>query len=254
MRDEVSYETIFEGRHMRALCFNPDGRNLRVRLNHRRNGDGGFDLPEPQAGAIKAGYANLWLQTAENDYYVNADLPGLRQVLVKFCARFDQVSAVGFSMGGFGAVLLSKSLHLTQAVLISPQRLGFPRTAPFVSEDAIELAAFTTGDQPDLDGISPGLRGIVLFDPFAGKGRDRTYARHLGRIAPGLRLLALPGGGHPATVMLGEAKKFGAFQRATFVDDINPAELRHVHRSARGGSARYEAMIVKYLGSRFDRS
>ena len=253
MGDDVGFETIFAGNHMRALCFNPGGRNLRVRLNHRRKGDAGFDTPEPQTGAIKAGYANIWLQTAENDYYLNPDLPGMRRALFAFCARFDQVSAVGFSMGGFGAVLLSKALHLTQAVLISPQRLGFSKVAPFISDDATECSAFSTGDAAELDGVSPNLRGIVLFDPFAGKGRDRTYARHLGRVVPGLRLVALPGGGHPATVMLGEAKKFGAFQRATFVPDIQLADLRAVHRSARAGSERYEKMLTQYLSGRITR-
>lgn len=249
----MGYETVFEGSHVRALCFNPGSDKLRVRLSYRRDGAVGFDPAEPQTGAITAGYANLWVQAAQNDYYISPDLPELRRALFAFCARYTDVSAVGFSMGGFGAVLLSRALHLTQAVLISPQRLGFPKTAPFLSDDAVELAAFSTDDAAHLDGISPKLRGIVMFDPFAGKGRDRAYARHLGRIAPGLRLLALPGAGHPATNVMVEAKKFGAFQRATFTPEIDVAAIREVHRASRGRSERYEKMITRYLAGRMGR-
>ena len=249
----AGYETVFDGEHVRAVCFNPDADRLRVRFNHRRDGATGFDAPHPQEAAIKAGYANLWVQAAQNDYYVSPDLPALRHALFAFCGRYAAVSAVGFSMGGFGAVLLSRALHLTQVVLVSPQRLGFPKTAPFWSEDRLELAAFHCDDGGGLDGISPDLHGVVMFDPFAGKGRDRAYARHLGRIAPGLRLLAVPGGGHPATSAIVEAKKFGAFQRATFVPQIEVAGLRAVHRASRTGSERYENMVTKYLSERMAR-
>ena len=248
-----AYQTVFEGAHVRAVCFNADAPKLRVRLSYRRDGAVGFDTPQPQAGAVTAGYANLWVQAAQNDYYISPDLPDLRRALYAFCGRYADVSAVGFSMGGFGAVLLSRALRLTQAVLVSPQQLGFPKTAPFVSTDPVELAAFSQGDAAHLDGISPDLRGIVLFDPFAGKGRDRAYARHLGRLVPGLRLLALPGGGHPATSAMVEAKQFGAFQRATFVPEIKLADLRAVHQAARGGSERYEKMVLKYLSDRMKR-
>lgn len=249
-----AYDTVFDGAHVQAVCFNPDAAHLRVRLNYRRDGPVGFDPPEPQAAAMKAGYANLWLQSAQNDYYVSPDLPDLRAALHAFCARFETVSAVGFSMGGFGAVLLSKALRLTEVVLVSPQRLGFPRTAPFVSDDALERAAFSTGDpNSDLDGISPKLRGLVLFDPFSGKGRDRAYARHLGQIVPGLRLLALPGAGHPATNVIVDAKKFGAFQRATFVPQVDPADILALHRDGRAQSERYAKMMTRYLASRVRR-
>ena len=249
----AEYEVVFEGAHVRALCFNPGANRLRVRLSYRRDGAVGFDAAEPQAGAIKAGYANLWVQTAQNDYYISPNLGALRRELYKFTARYGDVSAVGFSMGGFGAVLLSRALRLTQAVLVSPQRLGFPKTAPFLSTDAAELAAYDTADAAALGGISPDLRGIVLYDPFAGKGRDRAYARHLGRIAPGLRLLALAGGGHPATQAIVEAKKFIAFQRATFQPQITVSDIRAVHRLARGGSERYAKMLTGYLANRMDR-
>lgn len=250
----VPYQTVFEGAHVRAVCFNADAARLRVRLSYRRDAEVGFDAAEPQGAAIKAGYANLWVQAAQNDYYISPDLPALRRALHGFCARYRDVSAVGFSMGGFGAVLLSRALHLTQAVLVSPQRLGFPKAAPFASDDAQELACFTTDDpNADLDGISPDLRGVVMFDPFAGKGRDRAYARHLGRIVPGLRLLALPGAGHPATNVMVEAKKFMQFQQATFVPQIEAADIRAVHRASRSGSERYETMVLKYMSKRMMR-
>ena len=112
---------------------------------------------------------------------------------------------------------------------------------------------FSQGGADALDGVALQVRGLVLFDPFGGNGGDRAYARHLGRIVPGLRLLALPGGGHPATNVIVEAEKFLAFQQATFGAQIDLQASRAVHRASRAGSERYDKMVARYMDARMQR-
>lgn len=248
--DGLPCEMVFEGRQSRAFCFNPGASKLWVRLNARLSDKVGFAEPEPYKSAIEAGFASMWVQTAVNDYYVNDDLADLRRALHAFTARFDYVAAIGFSMGGFGALLLSRALRLRQAVLVSPQRLGFPKAFPFLSDPEVEHLAFCQGGDPGLDGVSPDLRGMVLFDPHFGRGRDRTYAGHLEQIAPGLTQLPLTGAGHPATGALHEAKHFGRFQKAILEVPPNAAAVRDIHRRSRRKSERYQAMLTAYLKRR----
>ena len=94
---------------------------------------------------------------------------------------------------------------------------------------------------------------MLLFNLFRGKGRDRACARALGRIVPGLRLLALPGGGHPATNVIVEAEKFRAFQQATFGAQIDLQASRAVHRASGVGSERYGKMVARYIDARMQR-
>lgn len=248
--DDLRCEMVFNGRHARAFCHNPASDRLWVRLNARLTATQGFADPVPYAAAVATGYASIWVQTAENDYYINDDLPDLRQALHDYTARFAYVAAIGFSMGGFGALLLSRALRLQQAVLVSPQRRGFPARFPFRSSPEVEALAFQQGGDPALDGVLPGLRGVVLFDPISGRGRDRAYAGHLARIAPGLAPLPLPGGGHPATGALHDAKRFGQFQKAILQMPPDPAAIRAIHRSSRRTSPRYQAMLLTYLQQR----
>ncbi|MGL6210960.1 MAG: hypothetical protein ACRC14_14150 [Paracoccaceae bacterium] len=250
MTSDVPFEMVFEGEHARAFCFNPASRKLLVRFNARLNDVKGFAEPEPQNSALEAGFANIWVQAKVNDYYLNNDLLELRKALHAYTARFDYACGVGFSMGGFATLLFSRALRLQQAVLISPQRLGFPATFPFRSEPDVELAQYHHGGDPALDGVSPDLKGMVLFDPFGGRGRDRNYARHLAVIAPGLTQVPLAGAGHPATGVLHEAKKFWRFQQAVLAIPPNPRAVRNIHRNSRKKSDKYMIMLEKYLQKR----
>ncbi len=250
MTDDLPFEMVFEGRHARAFCFNPTASKLWVRFNARQPSMIGYPKPEPQKTALAAGYASMWVQAAVNDYYLNDDLLDLRRALHDFSGRFDHVGAVGFSMGGFGALLLSRALRMRQAVLVSPQRLGFPLKYPFKSDPEVERMAFLQGGDPELDGVAPGLRGMVLFDPFGGRGRDRNYARHLEHIAPGLTFVPMVGSGHPATNVMVEAKLYREFQQEFLRLEPDPKTVLDVHRRSRRESERYIVMLAAYLDKR----
>jgi hypothetical protein len=242
---EIARDWIFQGEYLRAFCDNSTCTRVRVNFDHRRAGRAEFDAPQLFAGPVRHGYASMVIQSAANDYYLNPDLPKLRAALADYVTRFDDVSGMGFSMGGFAALLLSRALHFSNIWLISPMSPSLPKTPPFLTDLCGELAL--------LDGVQADMRGVVMFDPYFEAGRDRAYAQIVQRLCPKVALLAMPWGGHPATQFLSEALHYSPMLRATFQPHIRAKVLKKVQRRFRTESARYLAGVQDYLEQRADR-
>lgn len=161
-------QIVFEGKFSRAICQNPHQSRLLVAFDHRSFSRESFAPVTPWKLAINREYSQLNVQVRDNDYYLNDDLPALCKALRRFTKPFAQVCGIGFSMGGFGALLLSKALRLDHVVLVSPQRLDFPNQSPFAVDLAQEAEVFTAGQEPRFAGIASRMRGVVLYDPMSG--------------------------------------------------------------------------------------
>lgn len=247
------YITVFAGKHARADCFNPLASKLWVKFDPVRSAPRLVE-PAPQNMALQRGYANLLVQTAQNDYYVNPDLEALREALFAFSERYAFVSTLAFSMGGFGALLLSRALRLRQAVLVSPHRNHLDRVGPKGLDLNEEAMSFVQGGRSELAGVAQDLKGLVLFDPKGWNGCDQAYARAVGALAPQMKLLALAGGGHPATGAIAEVKRFAALQRAIFQDEVSCQEVRDLHRKCRKSAPKYQQMLNDYRKLRANRA
>jgi len=225
-------ELVFQGLHSRAVCINPDASKLIVRFDHWSSGKSGFGLLAPWRLTQDRQFAQLNVQVARNDFYLNDDLTQLRQDLRRFTKRFTHIQALGFSMGGFGALLLSRALRLHHVVLVSPQRPGFPRQPPFSTDLKVEQDMFRSGIDARLDGIRGCMRGVILYDPRVAEGRDMAYAKKIMEMAPKLKPLALPGAGHPATRLIAQAKLYGQFQSSLLERQKFIGKIRTLHQVA----------------------
>lgn len=249
----IAREWIFQGQYLRAYCDNPTCPRARARFDHRRLGRSEFDAPELFGGIVRHGYASLVIQSSTNDYYLNPDLPDLRRALSDYCARFDDVSGIGFSMGGFAALLLSQAMNFSNLWLVSPMSPSFPKLPPFDRDMAAERGVFKRFGPEDLHGVKRGLRGVVMFDPYYELGRDRAYAEFVQSRCPKISLLAMPWGGHPATAFLSEIKQYSPMLRATFQNRIRPLPLKRVQRLHRLKSELYCKGLQDYLIARSER-
>lgn len=245
---EIAREWIFQSPALRAYCDNPNSPRARANFDHRRFGRVDFDEAQLFGGVVRHGYASLVIQSASNDYYLNPDLPDLRQALAAYCARFDDVSGIGFSMGGFAALILSQAMRFSNLWLVSPMSPSFPKLPPFNRDLAAERAVFDR--YGPLAGVKRDLRGVVIYDPTYESGRDRAYATFVQSICPRISLLAMPWGGHPATQFVSEIKQYGPMLRATFKPQIRAKALKAVQRSLRLKSDRYRQGIEEYLAQR----
>lgn len=208
-------------------------------------------FPEAAAsnGVMQAGFGQLCVHTAANDWYLNPDLAALRAALSQFSAGYAEVRGIGFSMGGYGALLLSKALRLHKVVLVSPQVSIFPQRPPHDDRYGAEAAVLDPAqDQLALDMIA-GLQGVILFDPIRQR-KDTSHARAIAAIAPGLQAVAMPLSGHPAMGAIREARLYGRVLQAAMTGDLNAAEFRGIHRTARALSPRYQSLLAAYLERR----
>ncbi|SFU09417.1 alpha/beta fold hydrolase [Sedimentitalea nanhaiensis] len=239
---------IFDGDRLRATLFNPDGARLFVSFRQRVAGSGGFSDPAPVLTFADHGHAHLHLQSSENDWFINSETVDLERVLRGLSSRYTAVRAMGFSMGGYGALRFARALRLGRVVLISPQVSIHPSVVPWDGR-YVDCAG---GFDPDLGDLAsrgkPGLRGILAYDPF--RVRDRRNARAISKLFPGLQLCALPGGGHPATQILRLGGSYGRIQIRLRQDRLDRRWVVQEHRNLRSDSAVYWSRLAKYAAER----
>ena len=234
---------IFDGAHLRADLVRGGHDRLMVTFDYRRLDRAGFGESEPSRQFAQAGFDQLMIATRHNDWFINAETRALEDACATLRGSYAVARALGFSMGGFGAFRLARTLGLDHVVAISPQVSIAPQVVPFETRFRREARAFdpSLGDMTALH--DPKLRGDVLIDPF--NLGDLTHARMLQVLFPQVRLIRLPGGGHPCTRILRAARRSGLVQGLAMDPQAGAAPLRQAHRRARGGDAFYWQALAR---------
>lgn len=242
-------QRVFDGAFLRADLYGNGRRGLFVSFDHYRPDRAGFPAMAPVQTALELGYASLVISTAANDWFLNPDLPALRLAVADVSRRFCVVRAIGFSMGGYGALQLSRDLRLSFATLWAPQVSIRPDLAPFETRFRHEAGRTDrVADQLRVH-LAPALQGIVLCDPFAHPA-ERKHARAVQALAPGLGIAALPFSGHPPTRVAMAGGVYQPLLRAAITGNITPAMIRSVHTSHRWGSEQYLRGLLAALCAR----
>lgn len=228
-------ERVFDGDLLQARLWLPDRPTTALYVTFRQwvPDPGSFDDRGRVQRALTAGLAHLHIQSRWNDWFLNPETSALEAALKAARARFRTARALGFSMGGYGALRFSRALRLTQVLLVSPQvSLLLP------GEDRYPEAAAFDRRAGDLSTHArPDQKGVVVFDPF--HRLDRLHASAVQALLPGIRPAKLAFGGHPGTAALGQAGGFRALQRLSLSSRLEAAQLVRLHRELRHGSARY---------------
>ncbi len=227
--------TIFSGQYLRAVAWNVgSAQRLVATFDHYRAGRCGFPELRRSVRFTAPGFGQISITSAANDWFLNPDLKPLRMALRATDWQGAEVVGLGLSMGGYGALMLSRALRLTRVLLVSPQLSILPRLAPFEARWRAEAARV----DPDLDrvdvSIRAGLRGVVLFDP--AMKRDRRHAWAIHDLAPLIRPVALRFAGHPALQHIKDAGMYPRLQEMVMHGGIVPARVRALHRAARAAS------------------
>ena len=247
--DTIEKTRVFKGEGLRATCFFPRRKNLLVCFDHRRDNRNGF--PNIVGGALdlkRFGTAILNIHTSANDWFLNADLPLLRRAARRFTRGFDTVTAHGFSMGGYAALLLAPDLRLTYATIISPQYSIQPSRVPFEKrylEDATQIDP--QFDQFDLE-YAKTLKGALLYDPLWIK--DRMHKKLICNDFPRLTPIPFWTGGHPAIKVINANDKWPSLMREVAKPRPQASEMMRLHKSLRAGFAHYKNSMNNHLSMR----
>lgn len=245
-------ELLFDGASLRVIGCSVDRPQLFVTFDHWRRKRASFPDYAPSKTALNNGYGHIYIQTAENDWFLNQDTDQLRAFLTQLC-RDKESCSIGFSMGGYGALLFANALQLRRVLLLSPQYSIMPGKAPYETAYRDEAASL----DPALDQLEPlkdgrRLQGIIAYDPRLAP-QDRLHADHIRALHPDLQPVALPFGGHTALKHMEGTGVTHEIMRAFVEDDLSVGAIRGVHGLIGRSSTRYKKRLDTYLERRRDR-
>lgn len=232
---------VFDGDLIRA-SLHGKGKKLFVSFRQRIDSPGEFDPHKPVTFFKGKGYAHLHIQSRWNDWFINAETRDFEQAIAPFCAGFERVVAMGFSMGGYGAMRFSRSLNLSKVLLVSSQFSVDPVRVPWerryrewVADQDSALADVTTY-------ANPQLNGFILYDPFVRP--DVRQTKLITDAFANLQRIPFAGGGHPCTPTMMHGGRFRLLQRAVVENTMTSATILHTYKGLRRDSHRYWSQMA----------
>lgn len=234
-------KVLFAGDHLRAVTFGAARRAI-LTFDHREPGKAAFGEPRPVKRYLDQGWSVLRIMTRINDWFINPDTDAMEAALAAHLSGFDEVRAIGFSMGGYGAFRFAAALGIRRVVAISPQLSISPQLVPWDTRFHAEAGGFDPGRGDLATRPVAGLGGIILTDPF--HRHDLRNAAGIAALFPGIRIVRLGLAGHPA------ARPFMKTGRGRVVHDqvLNerpePLALRQAFRQARREMPEYRQRLV----------
>lgn len=238
-------QQVFEGRHLRLHLTDGAPDRLFVSFDNYEPNKRGFRQAAGRRFFAERGWANLHVQTAANDWFLNPDLPAAIAAAAACGARYGVVVTYGFSMGGYGALRFAAGIGASRAVAISPQASPDPARTGF--ETRWRQARKGLDFRQDVLGDLAHCQVIAAFDPR--HRQDAGHMRLLHSLVPGLNLLPLPFGGHPATRVIREGRRLGDFAEHLLVQGFDRAALLAYHKQSRRKSQHYAARLASLRNS-----
>lgn len=209
---------VFQGQHLRLYQSTCASDRVVVTFDYWRRDRSGF--PEPKSGisVLKRGYDFMRVETRENDWFLNSDLDDLLDVCAHLLRRYRSVVYLGFSMGAFGALLLSQYNMPEKLIAVSP---AFPK---FRTDSAYIRESLVDGSQGKV------IRVIIHYDGLIET--DASAANLYLDVMGSGQLIEFRGGGHPATDYLTANGRYHELLDGWLVDNPNGNALKSIHRSA----------------------
>ena len=251
MSEPFASTRIFDGNHLRCTVFGAGPRIFATFDNYVIQ-KSGFGDSNPSRKIIAAGFRHVAVQTSGNDWYLNGDLQEMLDLLRNNLAVDGPSHSLGFSMGGFAALLFAPSLKTTDLYLVSPR---FPRPVDWVGKAKINCDdRFLTADWPEtlLKAAQLAPRTTIFFDPRHHD--DRMATRWLAKVNPNVSSLALGFGGHPCTGYIRDSQLFGSMQDILLKPAFDTGDLIHLKKKARLVSPSYKVKTQSYLAARQSRA
>lgn len=245
-------QTLYASEHLEIICHNPQAEKAVVVFDHRRIRDGDFAKIKRSGKITSAGFSYITVACRRNDWFLSPSLIDCQNKLSDFSSRYSRIVGFGSSMGGYGALALSRAFRFNQVLLVSPQITVFPNQPPYDQR----FSAFAKDLDPAFDTLTQnprkGLGGVILFDP--NQAQDHAHARLICETFPRMRTVAMPFSGHPALQLVTKANSFNRIQDELIAPRISPYRLTQIHRAAREASPEYIAARDTYLKARASRN
>ncbi|MCF6433320.1 alpha/beta hydrolase [Leisingera sp. MMG026] len=238
---------VFDGEKLRASLFNAGAKRLFATFRQRVAVAGEFEDRGPVKNMTRHGYAHLHIQCRDNDWYVNSETQALSRSLKDLTKGYRDAAAMGFSMGGYGALRFSSALNLKRLIAVSPQYTIAQGAVPH-DRRRKEAAAFDEALGDLIRYGRHGVKGVVLFDPF--RKMDLNHALYIQAVFPDLQLCRLSCGGHPASQVIREGGSFWDLQSMLHTGPLTAARVLDLHRERRRRSQTYWRRLARVARQR----
>ncbi|NAZ36429.1 alpha/beta hydrolase [Rubellimicrobium sp. CFH 75288] len=245
MAERPAPVTLFEGRRLRATWFPGRSDRTIVTFDWRQEGREGFAPLWHATSFARQGFGQVTIRTAANDWFLNDETEALEGALSRWSPHGGRVQMLGFSMGAYGALRLARALGARQVVAVSPQsglEVAWDRRYP------AEAASWPVALGHLGARAVPGLRGLLVFDPFVPE--DRCHAARILGWFPALRPVRLGFGGHPAIRVLRGAGGMRLLQEQAGARSARAEPILAAHRAARRSSRGWWLRLARQAGER----
>ncbi|RME16239.1 MAG: hypothetical protein D6801_05890 [Alphaproteobacteria bacterium] len=225
---------LHRGPHLEVSLRGDSAESLLVTFDHWRHDKAGFTEMPGETGYSRGGHTHLHISTSANDWFLNPDMPKALLKIARFAEGFSRRAALAFSMGGFGALLVSRVVAFDRVLLVSPHATWSPDDPPHDDRYHAEVrdAAFARAASDMVHAsLKMDAECVILLDstsPF-----DSDHAAAAARLFTRARLVDLKGGGHPATDLLKQAGRFGLVPKALLADRIDESRIVETHYKLR---------------------
>jgi hypothetical protein len=172
-------------------------------------------------------FAEVRIQSRFSDWYINDELTVAQEIVSRLAKRFENTSCIGFSMGGFAALLFGSYIRSSHVLAISPQFCPGDHESPVRDIDK----SIYTDQLPTLMHLIPyenrSIKGTILFD--SNNQKDTDHATSIGFYFPNVVLTSLPGGGHPASKLITADRQFNLITRVAIAQEGAISHLGEAH-------------------------
>ena len=230
--DRASYDPAFlySGQKLKVSVRGPRTARLMVTYDFWSRQKPGFGRINPRSRYADLGFTHLHLSTRQNDWFLNRETEAALGVIESFARGFDHVASIGFSMGGYGAMLLSRVVDFDQVLIISPHITFSEHQYPYETRFPAHMGNLARAlklNETVASGPPARADCAVVFDSTVE--RDSYHAETAGSRFRAPQLVDLRGGGHPATTALTRAGQFPLVIAAITGDRLDVAPIRRAH-------------------------
>lgn len=190
----------------------------------------GFSRMKVETGFAQRGFTHVHVSTSHNDWFLNPDMPEALLRIAEFAEPFARKLTIAFSMGGFGALLVSRVVAFDQLLLISPHSTYSKEVPPYddrFSAQILDEDFARTANAMVHASLRMDAECVVVYDstrPF-----DGAHARISKKLFTRSRLVDLRGGGHPATGVLHAAQRYNLVRDAAIGHGIDETAFVKAH-------------------------
>lgn len=223
---------VFSGKKVRATAFLNVNRDLIVTFDHFSQDKATFRKFSGSTYYSRLGFSHLHFENLKNDWFLNCEALLAFKKASKIARTAPSCFGIGFSMGGYGAMLSSLAIRYDSLVLVSPHSALplFNRALDTRFERPWWLPIFIPLDRILQRRSAQAPSASILFDPLIEI--DRLQSQHFERMLGSATTVPLPGGGHPATYQLSSKGHRDKVLRALIGGLVNPGTLASALKSS----------------------